>query len=93
MKVKDLIKVLQALDPETGVTLSLGRTQEYRDTCAKAELTCGDCLGYLAVDRIEIYPDDGEMWADIVLQQNNLGYLEEEAEKFDKMYLKRENEL
>ena len=30
------------------------------------------------------------MWADIVLEQNNLGYLDEEADKFDEQYLKKE---
>ena len=93
MKVGDLIKVLQGLNPESSFTLSLGRNDEYRTKCAKAELTCGDCLGYLAVDRIEIYPDEGgsEMWADIVLEQSNLGYLDEEAEKFDEQYIKKED--
>ena len=94
MKVGDLIKVLQGLNPESSFTLSLGRDDEYRTKCAKAELTCGDCLGYLAVDRIEIYPDEGgsEMWADIVLEQSNLGYLDEEADKFDEQYQKRTEE-
>ena len=93
MKAKDLIRVLQGLDPESHVTLSLGRDDEYRKKCAKAELATGDCLGFLAVDKIEIHPDEGgkDMWADIVLEQNNLGYLEEEAEKFDKMYSKNED--
>lgn len=93
MKAKDLIRVLQGLDPESHVTLSLGRDDEYRKKCAKAELATGDCLGFLAVDKIEIHPDEGgkDMWADIVLEQNNLGYFEEEAEKFDKMYSKNED--
>lgn len=93
MKAKDLIRVLQGLDPESHVTLSIGRDDEYRKKCAKAELATGDCLGFLAVDKIEIHPDEGgkDMWADIVLEQNNLGYLEEEAEKFDKMYSKNKD--
>ncbi|MBR3114384.1 MAG: hypothetical protein IKN22_01920 [Bacteroidaceae bacterium] len=90
MKVGDLINVLQRLDPESSITLSLGRDDEYREMCAKAELVCGDCLGWLAVDRIEIYPneDDSEMYADIVLKQDNLGSLNKEADKFDEQYLK-----
>ena len=28
------------------------------------------------------------MWADIVLEQNNLCYLDEEADKFDEQYKK-----
>ena len=31
------------------------------------------------------------MWADIVLEQSNLGYLDEEAEKFDEQYIKKED--
>ena len=90
MKVGDLIKVLQGLNPECSFTLSLGRDDEYRTKCAKAELTCGDCLGFLAVDRIEIYPDKGGSgtWADIVLEQDNLGYLDKEADNFDEQYQK-----
>lgn len=93
MKAKDLIRVLQGLDPESSISLSLGRNDEYREQCAKAELAKGECLGYLDVDKIEIYPGNGseDMWADIVLEQSNLGFLDEEAAKFDKMYSKNED--
>ena len=93
MKAKDLIRVLQGLDPESTITLSLGRNDDYREQCAKAELAAGECLGYLAVDKIEIHPENGgeDMWADIVLEQNNIGLLDEEAAKFDKMYSKNED--
>lgn len=93
MKAKDLIRVLQGLDPESTISLSLGRDGEYRDKCAKAELAVGGCLDFLDFDRIEIYPNGGgdEMYADIVLKQNNLCYLDEEAAKFDKMYSKNED--
>ena len=92
MKVGDLIKVLQGLNPESSFSLSLGRDDKYRTKCAKAELTCGDCLGFLVVDRIEIYPEEGgpDMWADIVLEQNNLISLDKEADKFDEQYLKKD---
>ena len=86
MKAKDLIKVLQALDPEKGVSFSLGRDQEYRDKCAKAELICGDCLGFLAIDKIEFHDEGDDMWCDIVLKQDNLCYLDDEADKFDEKY-------
>lgn len=89
MEVKKLIRILQALDPESFVTLSLGRDDEYRKKCAKAELITGDCLEYLDIDRVEIYTDaedSGEIWADIIVKQNNSIYFEEEASKFDKKY-------
>ena len=93
MKAKYLIRVLQGLDPESHVALSLGRYEEYREQCAKAELAVGECLEYLDVDKIEIHPDEGgkDMWADIVLEQSNLGFLEKAAEEFDKMYSKNED--
>jgi len=31
------------------------------------------------------------MWADIVLEQSNLSYLDEEADKFDEQYSKKED--
>ena len=92
MKVCNLIKALQGLDPEASFTLSLGRDDEYRIKCAKVELVCGECLGYLGVDRIEIYPDkeDGVgMYVDLVLEQINVNYLSEKADKFDEQYLKK----
>lgn len=93
MKAKDLIRVLQGLDPESTITLSLGRDDDYREQCAKAELATEECLCYLDVDKIEIYPEDGgkDMWADIVLRQSNFGFLDKEAAKFDKMYSKNED--
>lgn len=90
MKVGDLIKVLQGLNPDRNISFSLGRSNEYREKCAKAELACGECLGWLAVDGIEIYSVEkgSEMMADIVLKQYSLGSLNEMADKFDKQYLK-----
>ena len=88
MKAKDLIKVLQSVDPESEVTMTLGRSEEYRDACAKAELVCGECLGSLSIDKVEVHSGKGstEVLADIVLEQYNLPYLEDEAGKFDMMY-------
>jgi len=89
MKVRDLIKILQSLDPESSVSFSLGRDDEYRAQCAKAELARGDCFECLNIDRIEIY-DDGNLWADIVLELSNLLYMGEAAEEFDEQYVKKE---
>lgn len=87
MNAKNLIRVLQGLDPDCNISLSLGRDDDYRNKCAKAELTIGDCLGYLDVDKIEIYnAEDNGMWVDIVLKQDGIIHLEDEAAKFDEMY-------
>ena len=95
MKAKDLIRMLQGLEPECIVVLSLGSDNKYRTDCAKAELVVGECLGYLAVDRIELYLEDEDtepdMFARIILRQNNLGYLLDEAKEFDKTYKKIED--
>jgi hypothetical protein len=92
MKVGDLIKVLQGLNPESSVTLSLGRDDEYRTLCAKAELAYGECLGFLTVDRIEIYPNacGPDLYADIVLEQDNIRYLDEAAKEFDEKFKAKE---
>ena len=86
MKAKDLIRVLQVLDPESGVSLSLGNNNEYREKCAKAELVSGDCLAFLAVDTVEFHDDDGELWCDLVLRQNNLYELDYAVKRFDEKF-------
>ena len=86
MKAKNLIRVLQTLDPESGVSLSLGNNNEYREKCAKAELFSGGCLSNLSVDSVEFHDDDGELWCDIIVLQNNLYDLEDTAKRFDEKF-------
>ena len=86
MKAKDLIRVLQALAPESSVSFALGNNNEYREKCAKAELVSGGCLEYLSVDSVEFHDDDGELWCDIILRQNNLYDLDDTAHRFDEKY-------
>ena len=86
MKAKDLIRVLQVLDPESGVSLSLGNNDEYREKCAKAELFSGGCLSNLSVDFVEFHDDDGELWCDIIVCENNLYDLDDTAKRFDEKY-------
>ena len=89
MKSKDLIRILQIVDPESCVTFTLGKNEEYREKCAKAQLADGGCLDNLVIDYVNIYTDE-EIWSDIVLKQENLIYFDESAQKFDKIYLKQE---
>lgn len=93
MLVKDLIKTLQILDPEALVGLQIGRSQEYREMCAKAELAGANVLDVLIVDMVEIH-DEGEdgLWLNIILKQANISYLPEIAEEFDKMYKKQQDD-
>jgi len=97
MKVKELIKVLQALDQETLVNFQIGSDQEYRNMCAKAELVSGDAFDGFTVKVVEIYDnseddeDDG-LLATIVLTHYRSGYLFNRAEHFDKIYKKQDDE-
>ena len=74
MKVKELIKVLEAVNPESEVGLQIGgygdAGEEYRDMCAKVQIKSGECLDYLRIDYAVIH-DDGDMWVNLVLRQNN----------------------
>lgn len=94
MTNKELIGILQALPPDGIPCFSLGRCgdlgDEYRKLCAKAELIEGECLDYLAIDRVEIMDDSGDsgIWADIHLAQNNLSDLKSFEKKFDEQYKK-----
>ena len=94
MTNKELIGILQALPPEEVPFFSLGSGDdsgnEYRRLCAKAELISGECLGYLAIDSVEIIDEsDGSgIWANIHLEQINLHDLESFGKKFDEQYKK-----
>lgn len=93
MKNKDLIRVLQALDPEQEVTFSLGRGVEsaHRTMCAKAELMKGECLKYLNVSGINIIMDETDQSvaiADVILFCDNYPdkLLEETAKMYDEEF-------
>ena len=94
MTNKELIGILQALPPDSTPCFSLGRWgeegDEYRKLCAKAELIEGECLDYLAIDRVEIMDssDESGIWADIHLEQTNLSDLKSFGKKFDEQYKK-----
>ena len=88
MKAKELIKVLEAADPESNVALQIGgsHADEYRAMCAKAELMIGDCLENLNIDYAVIQDLDGEVFVSLVLEQWNINGLEEIANDFDEKY-------
>lgn len=97
MKAKELIKILESVDPESEVALGIGRysDEEYREQCAKAQLLHGECLDYLGIDCVVIHKTDSneEPWADIILQQNNFSNLSDVARDFDEKYnIKKEGE-
>lgn len=96
MKVAELTKILQGLDPECNVGFSVGRghDDEYRSNCAKVELVGGDTLYFLDVDRIEFYPevDCDTSRCEVVLKQTSYSpsSLKETSKLFDDYYIKNE---
>ena len=91
MKVKELIKILQILDPDDDVCFSLGRNQEYRTACAKAEIIEESCLYNLVIDEVVLETREGNLRSDIILEQDNYGKLSDLSEvskEFDTIYTK-----
>ena len=95
MKAKDLIKILNSVNPESEVSLSLGSDEayEYRKMCAKAELLSSACLDFLIIDHVVIH-DTKEtygLWADIILKQDNIIDLDDYVKDFKKKYKECDN--
>lgn len=91
MNAKNLIAVLQLMDPEDEVCFGIGDANDYdyREACAKAELLDGECLSYLKVKDANVSFDtsDGEqLLVYLHLEQFNLPHLYEDAKKFDTKY-------
>lgn len=96
MKAKELIKVLEAVNPESEVGLQIGgydnAGEEYRDMCAKVQIESGECLDYLRIDYAIIHDDD-DVWVNLVLRQNNYNDsdMPDIAKKFDEKYNAKED--
>ena len=93
MKTKHLIKILEAVDPESDVGLQIGGNddQAYRDLCAMAELAGGECLSYLEISEARIYEADDKTCVSLTLQQWNYGDLESAAADFSATYKRKED--
>jgi len=93
MKAKHLIKILEAVDPESDVNLQIGsdNDQSYRDLCAMAELADGDCLSYLEISEARILEGEDEIQVVFTLGQYNYRNLANAAATFGKMYKRRED--
>ena len=92
MKAKELIRILQGLEPDTSVVFELGRGDaEYRKQCAKAELSTGSCMEYMEADKVDIIVDDGENGelCNIILRQANLVRLDAAVKEYDEQIKKR----
>lgn len=93
MKAKHLIKILKAVDPESEVDAQIGgdNDQTYRDLCAMAELTDGECLSFLKISEARIYEGDEKTCVTLTLQQWNYSNLESAAADFGETYKKKED--
>lgn len=91
MKAKELIKILEAVNPDSEIGLQIGgygaTGEEYRDLCAKVQVESGDCLNYLCIDHAIVHSDE-ETWVNLVLLQHNYNDsdLPGIARKFDEKY-------
>ena len=94
MTSEKLIKILGAVDPESEVGLQLGYVDEddYRDACAKVQITDGDCLDFLEIEEVFINEDgEGRLSPNLILRQRNYSDLESAAADFGEMYKKKED--
>ena len=97
MKAKELIKVLEAVGPESEVGLQIGgygdAGEEYRNMCAKVQVDSGECLDYLRIDYAIIHDDDEDVWVNLVLVQNNYNAddMSGIAKNFDEKYKREED--
>ena len=91
MKAKELIKILQAADPEEIVRFRLSKDDEYRERCAKAEIVTGEVLGYLTAESVEICDFGEGLYTCVTLKQDNLKEcsLDFYVDEFDKNYKER----
>ncbi len=94
MKAKHLIKILEAVDPESEVGLQIGsdNDQTYRDLCAKVQIADGECLDCLCIEEVVIDEDgDGRLSPNLILRQWNYNDLESAAADFSETYKKKED--
>lgn len=96
MKAKELIKVLEAVNPESEVAFQIGgygdAGEEYRNMCANVQIESGECLNYLRIDYAIIHDDD-DVWVNLILMQNNynISDMADIAKKFDEKYNAKED--
>ena len=88
MKASELAKILQAISPDSEVSVCF-KNDEEADKYAKAELLKGECLNFLEVREVRISPaTEGPMFIDLIVGDYNWneGQLEEARDKFDEKY-------
>ena len=93
MRVKNLVDLLRNLDPNVNITFKVGNDDEYRQQCAKVEIIDCECLAYLDVDSLSIFPGDesgNPECAFLILEEFNYeSNLNKVAAEFDATYEKK----
>ena len=93
MRVKNLTDLLSNLHPNVNITFKLGNDDEYRQKCAKVEIVDCECLAYLDVESLSVFPADASgnpECAFLVLKEWNYGGgLNKVAAEFDATYEKK----
>lgn len=90
MTANELMRILNAVDNDTEVLLSIGDSD--REKCAKAELVSSNCLEYLRIGHAEVYKDIDGLWVNLVLVQDGVSDLDGVAKAFDELYQRIEDE-
>ena len=88
MKAKNLIKLLQNVDPDMDVTFRVGRNYIDRERHAKAEVVHSCFLYNLEAVELNIDFDENEddpYFAEVVLENKEENFIEN-AKDFDKYY-------
>lgn len=92
MRVKNLIDLLNNLHPNVNITFRLGNDDEYRQKCAKVEIIDNECLAYLDVESLIVYPGDASGNPECAfLELKEWNYeknLDKVAAEFDATYVK-----
>ena len=91
MKNRDLIRLLQMLEPDDEVTFDVGTDAEDRECVAKAALLDGDMLDSLTIHSVTLVPIANGLRADITLWQK-MSDLYETSGRFNEVYEKIEDE-
>lgn len=88
MKNRDLIRLLQMLEPDEEVTFDVGMNAEDKEIIAKAAVVDNSELECMIIHNVSVYPEaDGTLSAIVTLCQKN-GDLIETSERFDDVYSK-----
>lgn len=88
MKNRDLIRLLQMLEPDDEVTFDVGLKAEDRDYVGRAALLDSNMLYCLTIHAVEVIPTTNGLRAVVILWQDD-DQLRSNAEHFYDIYVKK----